>query len=82
MRNIKKATAMLASSGVKQVEPEQLAAAGEMQARMMWAIDNGVRANGVRADDVRTLAVLRDMNRKQRLSFLARKGKRTKRVAG
>ena len=75
MRKIRAAAEMLVNPGVKQVAPEQVHAAGEMQARMMWAIDNGVRA-----DDVRTLAVLRDMNRTQRLAFLAREGKRAKRV--
>lgn len=51
----------------------ELAAAREMQARMMWGIKRGVNAK-----DTGSLKVLRGMNRKQRRAALAQAGKRTR----
>jgi parvulin-like peptidyl-prolyl isomerase len=51
----------------------ELAAAREMQARMMWGVKRGVNAK-----DVASLKLLRGMNRKQRRGALAQAGKRTR----
>jgi hypothetical protein len=53
----------------------ELAAAREMQARMMWGIKRGVNAK-----DTGSLKVLRGMNRKQRRAALAQAGKRQRKT--
>jgi len=58
-------------------EPAPRTASSEMTDRMMWGIKRGVGRK-----DVGTLKKLRDMNRRQRRSYLAQSGTRRSRGSG